>query len=91
MHGREKACPRRAAYAATVAASDAGKARKALAWAADYADDPRLEAEAAAIALEAGDRDEALRLSRRVFQRRPDDLDNLGRLVSLQAGVGRVG
>lgn len=79
------------AYAATVAASDAGKARKALAWAADYADDPRLEAEAAAIALEAGDRDEALRLSRRVFQRRPDDLDNLGRLVSLQAGVGAWG
>lgn len=79
------------AYAATVAPSDAEAARSALLWAAEYVDDPRLESEAAAIALEAGHREEALRLSRRVFQRRPDDLDNLSRLVGLQAGAGAWG
>jgi len=79
------------AYAKTLAPSDPAAARQALLWAAEYVDDPRLEAEAAAIALEAGEREEALRLSRRVFQRRPEDLDNLSRLVGLQAGAGAWG
>lgn len=79
------------AYATTLASGDAAAAINALLWAADYVDDPRLESEAAAVALEAGDEKEALRLSRRVFQRHPDDLDNLGRLVGLQAGAGAWG
>lgn len=79
------------AHAATLASHDVDAAMKALTWAAAHTDDPRLEAEAAAIALEAGDKDEALRLSRRVFQRHPEDLDNLGRLAGLQADAGAWG
>jgi len=79
------------AYAGALASHDRDAAMRALTWAAEYADDPRLEAEAAAMALEAGAKDEALRLSRRVFQRRPDDLDNLGRLAGLHADAGRWG
>lgn len=72
-------------HALMLAADDVQGAMDALLWAADYADDPRLESEAAALALEAGNRPEALRLSRLVFQRRPEDLDNLGRLAGLHA------
>src|SRR5690606_18688200 len=79
------------AYARGLASHDHDAAMSALTWAATHADDPRLEAEAAAIALEAGAKDEALALSRRVFQRRPDDLDNLGRLAGLQADAGAWG
>lgn len=79
------------AYAAALASHDMEGAMQVLTWAATYADDPRLEAEAAAIALEAGDNAAALRLSRRVYQRKPEDLDNLGRLVGLQAAAGEWG
>lgn len=79
------------AYARGLASHDHDAAMSALTWAATHADDPRLEAEAATIALEAGAKDEALALSRRVFQRRPDDLDNLGRLAGLQADAGAWG
>lgn len=72
-------------HARRLMASDPGKAMRDLQWAAERVDDPRLESEAAAIAAETGDKAEALRLSRIVFQRRPDDLDNLGRLAGLQA------
>lgn len=79
------------AHARTLSAEDPDKAMAALSWAANSVDDPRLESEAAAIAVEAGDKEEALRLSRRVFQRRSDDLDNLGRLAGLQAEAGAWG
>lgn len=79
------------AHARTLSPGDPDEAMAVLMWAANYADDPRLESEAAAIAVETGDKSEALRLSRRVFQRRPDDLDNLGRLVGLQAEAGAWG
>src|SRR5690606_41673903 len=74
-----------------LASHESEAAMSALRWAATHADDRRLEAEAAAIALEAGAKDEALALRRRVFQRRHDDLDNLGRLAGLQADAGAWG
>lgn len=73
------------AHARRLVATDPAKAMRDLQWAATRVDDPRLESEAAAIAAETGDKAEALRLSRLVFQRKPDDLENLGRLAGLQA------
>lgn len=79
------------AHARRLMATDPAKAMRDLQWAAERVDDPRLESEAAAIAAETGDKAEALRLSRIVFQRRPDDLDNLGRLAGLQADANAWG
>lgn len=79
------------AHAGRLVASDPEKAMRDLQWAATRVDDPRLESEAAAIAAETGDKAEALRLSRLVFQRKPDDIDNLGRLAGLQAETNAWG
>lgn len=79
------------AHARVLMSTDPAKAMRDLRWAADKTDDPRLESEAAAIATETGDKMEALRLSRNVFQRKPDDLDNLGRLAGLQAETNAWG
>lgn len=79
------------AHARALMATDPAKAMRDLQWASDKTDDPRLESEAAAIAVEMGDKAEALRLSRNVFQRKPDDLDNLGRLAGLQAEMNTWG
>lgn len=79
------------AYARRLGATEPERAVEALLWAADRADDPRLESQAAAIALQAGDKAQALRLSRQVARRVPGDLDNLGRLAILQAEAGQWG
>jgi len=79
------------AYARGVASSEPQAAVEALLWAAERADDPRLEAQAAAMSLQAGDKSLALRLSRQVARRLPNDLENLSRLVTLQAEAGEWG
>lgn len=79
------------AHARQMTATDPGKAMRDLQWASGMADDPRLESEAAAIAWETGARAEALRLSRNVFHREPEDLDNLSRLAGLQAETSAWG
>ncbi|HEY8418323.1 MAG TPA: hypothetical protein VIK93_09865 [Limnochordales bacterium] len=79
------------AYARRIAASEPAAAVEALLWAAERADDPRLESQAAAIAMQAGDKVQALRLSRQVARRLPNDLENLHRLVTLQAEAGEWG
>lgn len=76
------------ANARALKATDPAKAMRDLLWAAGVNDDIRLLSEAAAVALDAGDKAEALRLSRVVFQQKPDDLDNLGRLARLQSETG---
>jgi len=79
------------AYARRVGAAEPARAIDALLWAAERVDEPRLVAQAAALALRAGDKDQALRLSRQVARRLPDDLDNLTRLATLQAETGEWG
>lgn len=79
------------AYARRLAQKEPARAVDALLWAAERANDPRLLAQAAAIALQAGDKEQALRLSRQVARRLPEDLDNLTRLAMLQAEEGQWG
>lgn len=79
------------AYARRVAAAEPERAIASLLWAAERVDDPKLVAQAAAIALRAGDKEQALSLSRQVARRLPEDLDNLGRLAALQAEAGEWG
>src|SRR5690606_9055637 len=80
-----------AAHARRVAGTEPDRASASRPWAAERVDDPKLVAQAAAIALRAGDKEQALRLSRQAARRLPEDLDNLGRLAALQAEAGEWG